>query len=170
MPVPEVRKGMTSVRFGTQHAAEDAGLVRKAIDGDEAAFSTLYERYARMIHGLLLARVPREDARLGRRRPEQVEALRASLQARLDDARRLRLLKDRWTIRQALYRDWQRSAGVQLLQLVRLEPVLLAIQSFEGPEPDVLMDSRRRLATKRSSNTSTTRRRNAAQLSRSVRS
>lgn len=94
----------------------------------------------------VLARVPREDEKLGHRRPEQVQALRVSLQARLDDARRLRLLKDRWTIRQALYRDWQRSAGVQLLQLVRLQPVLQAIQAFQGPEPDVLIDTRRRLA------------------------
>ena len=50
---------MTVARFEGQHAAEDAGLVRKAIAGEEAAFSTLYERYARMIHGILLARVPR---------------------------------------------------------------------------------------------------------------
>ena len=29
--------------------------------GDEAAFGRLYERYARVVHGLLLARVPRAD-------------------------------------------------------------------------------------------------------------
>ena len=59
MSQPEVRRRVTVTRFEQQHAAEDARLVRKAIDGDEGAFSTLYSRYARMIHGLLLARVPR---------------------------------------------------------------------------------------------------------------
>ena len=49
---------MTVTRFEGDHAAEDARLVRKSIDGDEGAFSALYERYARMIHGVLLARVP----------------------------------------------------------------------------------------------------------------
>ena len=56
---PEARARVTVTRFEPQHAAEDARLVRKAVGGDEAAFSTLYERYARMIHGVLLARVPR---------------------------------------------------------------------------------------------------------------
>lgn len=37
---------------------EDARLVRAARDGDRAAFGHLYRRYARMVHGLLLARVP----------------------------------------------------------------------------------------------------------------
>jgi len=47
--------------FPAGHADEDARLVRKAGEGDEAAFTRLYERYARVIHGLLLARVPRTD-------------------------------------------------------------------------------------------------------------
>jgi len=54
------REGPTTVpvtRFDAQHASEDADLVRRAITGDGAAFTTLYERYARMIHGLLLSRV-----------------------------------------------------------------------------------------------------------------
>jgi RNA polymerase sigma-70 factor (ECF subfamily) len=41
-------------------AAEDADIVLAvgaARDGDRAAFGRLYERYARMVHGILLARV-----------------------------------------------------------------------------------------------------------------
>jgi RNA polymerase sigma-70 factor, ECF subfamily len=38
--------------------SEDAMLVRAARGGDRAAFGRLYERYARMIHGVLLAKVP----------------------------------------------------------------------------------------------------------------
>src|SRR5205085_8681991 len=47
--------------FPDGHAAEDARLVREARDGDQGAFARLYERYARLIHGVLLARVPRGD-------------------------------------------------------------------------------------------------------------
>jgi RNA polymerase sigma-70 factor (ECF subfamily) len=37
---------------------EDATWVAAARDGDRAAFGQLYERYARMVHGVLLAKVP----------------------------------------------------------------------------------------------------------------
>src|SRR5215831_9119678 len=42
-------------------ASEDATWVAAARDGDRAAFGRLYERYARMVHGVLLARVPVGD-------------------------------------------------------------------------------------------------------------
>jgi RNA polymerase sigma-70 factor (ECF subfamily) len=38
--------------------SEDAILVRAAQAGDQAAFGRLYERYARLVHGVLLAKVP----------------------------------------------------------------------------------------------------------------
>jgi len=41
---------------------EDDGLVRAAAEGDRGAFGELYARYARMVHGILLARVPPGDA------------------------------------------------------------------------------------------------------------
>jgi len=52
---------MTSSRFTAAHAADDGHLARAAQEGDQSAFGQLYERYARVIHGLLLARVPRVD-------------------------------------------------------------------------------------------------------------
>ena len=39
----------------------EAGWVAAARDGDRVAFGRLYERFAPMVHGLLLARVPRSD-------------------------------------------------------------------------------------------------------------
>lgn len=50
-----------AARFTAEHAFEDARLVRRAQRGDEAAFASLYDRYARVVHGILLARVPRVD-------------------------------------------------------------------------------------------------------------
>lgn len=49
---------MTTTRFSPAHAAEDAELVSQARSGDESAFADLYRRYARVVHGLLLARIP----------------------------------------------------------------------------------------------------------------
>ena len=42
--------------------SEDDGLIRAAAAGDRAAFGELYVRYARLVHGILLARVPPAEA------------------------------------------------------------------------------------------------------------
>jgi RNA polymerase sigma-70 factor (ECF subfamily) len=42
--------------------SEDEGLIRRASEGDRGAFGELYVRYARMVHAILLARVPPGDA------------------------------------------------------------------------------------------------------------
>jgi hypothetical protein len=52
---------MTTTGFTPVHAAGGADLVRQARDGDEVTFADLYRRYARMVHGLLLARVPFDE-------------------------------------------------------------------------------------------------------------
>ena len=54
--------GRRPVREGSApEVSDDATLVCAARDGDRAAFGRLYERYARMVHGVLLAKVPRGD-------------------------------------------------------------------------------------------------------------
>lgn len=40
----------------------EGALVAAAAQGDRSAFGELYSRYARMVHGILLARVPPRDA------------------------------------------------------------------------------------------------------------
>jgi RNA polymerase sigma-70 factor, ECF subfamily len=51
--------GRRPVRDPLAHeVSDDAILVRAAQEGDRAAFGHLYERYARMVHGVLLAKVP----------------------------------------------------------------------------------------------------------------
>src|SRR5262245_5067033 len=42
--------------------SDDVRLVDAARQGSRAAFGDLYRRYARMIHGIVLARVSRSDA------------------------------------------------------------------------------------------------------------
>jgi RNA polymerase sigma-70 factor (ECF subfamily) len=43
------------------HAIETAALVHAAQGGDRAAFGVLYERFARLVHGVLLGGAQRED-------------------------------------------------------------------------------------------------------------
>lgn len=59
--VPVINDRTAVARFPEGHAAEDGELVRSAVGGDPAAFSRLYERYGRIVHGLLLARVGRDE-------------------------------------------------------------------------------------------------------------
>src|SRR3989442_5530992 len=44
--------------WGVTAPRDDDSLVSAARDGDRAAFGRLYDRYARMVHGILLSRVP----------------------------------------------------------------------------------------------------------------
>jgi len=44
-----------------QEPLDDSALVQAARQGDRAAFGGLYDRYARMVHGILLARVPLDE-------------------------------------------------------------------------------------------------------------
>ena len=46
---------------GLSDASDDTVLVSAARDGDRAAFGRLYDRYARLVHAILLARVPPGD-------------------------------------------------------------------------------------------------------------
>jgi hypothetical protein len=94
----------------------------------------------------VLEQLPREDDKLGRKRPDAVEALRLSVREQLDAARRLRLLRDQWTIRRSLYREYQRTIGAQLLQLVKSQPALESIRRLDGPAPRTVVGLRARLA------------------------
>src|SRR3954469_15349816 len=52
---------MMLVQAELRHDEDDA-LIAAAAQGDRGAFGELYSRYARMVHGILLARVPPADA------------------------------------------------------------------------------------------------------------
>jgi hypothetical protein len=94
----------------------------------------------------LLTRVPDEDSRLGKSRPQLVEALTTSLQGRLADARRLRLLRDQWTLRRPTYRQYHERVAPSVMQLARSAAALEAIRALEGPSPDRLVALRTQLS------------------------
>ncbi|MGH9346929.1 MAG: hypothetical protein ACRD26_06635 [Vicinamibacterales bacterium] len=84
------------------------------------------------------ARIAREDGKLGGRRPAVIQALNASVRAHLDDARKLRLLRDQWLLRRAAYRTYERDVSGNVLQLVKAQGALDAIKRLDGPSPSVL--------------------------------
>jgi RNA polymerase sigma-70 factor (ECF subfamily) len=53
---------MIPAMLAPNESTDDDGLIRAAAAGDRPAFGELYVRYARMVHGILLARVPPGDA------------------------------------------------------------------------------------------------------------
>jgi RNA polymerase sigma-70 factor (ECF subfamily) len=53
---------MIPAMMAPHESIDEDGLIRAAAAGDRPAFGELYVRYARMVHGILLARVPPGDA------------------------------------------------------------------------------------------------------------
>ena len=79
--VPVINERGTVTRFPAGQAAEDGELVRTARGGDPGAFTRLYERYGQVVHGLLLARVGRDEVE------DLVQDVFLTAWRRLDDLR-----------------------------------------------------------------------------------
>jgi hypothetical protein len=86
----------------------------------------------------LVASVLKADDRLGRRRPQTTAALLATLDARLDDARRLRLSRDAWGLRREALEAYQRRIRGALNRLHRSTAGLEQIRQLSGPSPEAL--------------------------------
>jgi hypothetical protein len=132
------RQIRAEIGFDKRYSDVSRRLIEQATRAAERADSRAVER--------VLARVPEEDRKLGGRRPQLIEALNASLQGALSDARQLRLLRDQWTLRRAAYSEYQRSVGSSLVLLSRSTPMLEAIRTLEGPRPDRLIALRTQLS------------------------
>ena len=79
-----------------------------------------------------------DDDRLGRRRPQTTAALLATLDARLDAARRLRLSRDAWGLRREALEAYQRRIRAAVNRLRRSTPGLEQIRQLSGPSPGAL--------------------------------
>jgi hypothetical protein len=134
----------------------EATKLRRLVEDQIDREVTIDQRYGRVTRDLLtratraaenaqirdvervLERIPKEDVRLGSQRPEIVQALTTSVQSQLANARQLRLLRDQWKSRQAVFREYQRSVGMDLVQLVKARTSLESIKKLDGPAPDRL--------------------------------
>ncbi len=86
----------------------------------------------------LVTTVLKADDRLGRRRPQTTAALLATLDGRLDAARRLRLARDAWAMRREGLTDYQRRMRPAIDRLRRSSAGLEQIRQLSGPPPDAL--------------------------------
>ena len=86
----------------------------------------------------VIARVLSSDVRLGARRPGEITSLLATLDLRLDEARRLRLARDAWSLRLELLREYKDAVRTPHGRLTRLRPSLTHIRELSGPDVPVL--------------------------------
>lgn len=92
----------------------------------------------------LRSRLMRQNAELRSRRPGEMAALLATVDAQLEAAARLRLAQDQWRLRVAGYQSYERAMGVPMKTLDHASPSLEDIRAMAGPTPQTL----RRLAAR----------------------
>lgn len=97
----------------------------------------------------LIKKVRAEDEKLGRSRPQEATALLASLDAKLDATRRLRLARDAWSLRLGAIRDYRSRTSFTFDQLRRAKEPLEDIRELAGPSPNTLNRLARRVASGR---------------------
>jgi hypothetical protein len=121
----------------------EAELAMRAEQRVNAAYRSLTSRVksladyrARMadVRGLerLLQSLPHRDAALGGKRPEVVMSLAAIVEERLDAARRLQLVRDRWALRAPDFQRYQLDIAAPLAIFARLKPTLEDIKALSG--------------------------------------
>jgi len=84
------------------------------------------------------AGVLKNDTALGGKRPTEMAALLAALDADAATARQLRLSRDQWQLRQPEYRSYRRAVQPALRELQRAAPPLEDIRQQAGPAPGAL--------------------------------
>ncbi|WP_396624566.1 hypothetical protein [Luteitalea sp.] len=100
------------------------------------------------VRGLMAVRqdVITRDARLDHRRPAEVASLLATLDARLESARRHRLLIERWQERRPALEAYVTTVTRHLGATAPLPRALEDIKALSGPGPDLLSQAEAQLA------------------------
>ena len=86
----------------------------------------------------VFASIRANDARLGGLRPDVVASMTAAVEARLDEARRLRLARDSWALRAPELRAYREKLTTSLTRLQRMVPLLEDIKALAGSGPTAL--------------------------------
>jgi hypothetical protein len=86
----------------------------------------------------LRAQALKDDAALGRKRPDAMATVLAALDADAETARRLRLARDQWQLRQPEFRSYRRAVQPALRELQRAAVPLEDIRQQAGPAPSTL--------------------------------
>jgi hypothetical protein len=86
----------------------------------------------------LVDRIHRQDQVLGGQRPDAVAALLSAVDAQLDAARRLRLARDRWTLRAPFFSQYRIAIKIPMDRFAGLKPSLEDIKALAGTSPATL--------------------------------
>ena len=130
----------------TRLEAEMAMRAEQRIDQSYRSLSTALLAQANRratiadVRGLeaLLRSIPQRDHALGGRRPETVSSLVATIQDKLDAARRLQLARDRWAMRSAAFDHYRLDIARPLYLFRQLQPALENIKALSGSTPSSL--------------------------------
>jgi hypothetical protein len=87
----------------------------------------------------LIARIDREDALLGRKRPDAMKSLMAAVEEKLDVARRLQLARDRWALLAPAYDRYHAEIARPIDLFLAIKPSLDNIKTLAGSTPASLM-------------------------------
>jgi hypothetical protein len=94
----------------------------------------------------LVERLRRDDAALGRQRPDAINGAIAALEAQLDVARKLRLARDHWALRAPVLRQYGERMTTPLDILRSLEEPLQDIRELAGSTEAALAVIERQVA------------------------
>jgi hypothetical protein len=141
----------------TRAQVHDAIADEMRTDGDYAslvtsALASAARQVARAdVRGLteLREQARQRDERLGRKRPEQMQALLATLDQRLDAARRVRLARDQWVVKSEQFRVYQKAMKPSMKLLTNTVAVLNDIRALAGPSMQTLTRVEGRLESQR---------------------
>jgi hypothetical protein len=127
-----------SVRKRAESAAAQEGLVERRYSAISASTLKRASQAAaradvRSVEAVI-ASVRRRDAQLGRKRPEEINALLVQVQISLDAARQLRLVRDRWKERVGSYRAYLKAIAPVVETLARAQRDLDNIKRLAGSE------------------------------------
>jgi hypothetical protein len=92
-----------------------------------------------------IAAVRKRDAKLGGRRPDEITAVLAALEERLDAARRYRLALDQWAAKEEALHAYHDAVRKPFEELGRARPVLDDIRTLAGPDRPRLASFRKRI-------------------------
>ena len=142
----------------TREEVETALRAERKIDADYRALTdstiAIVNRRAQAadVRGVerLLNRVQLRDRELGGQRPEAVAALVATIEAKLDATRRLRLARDRWELRLPVLVEYGAAIRAPIALFIQMKPSLEDIKALAGSSPAslrLLSDGAARLTT-----------------------
>lgn len=95
----------------------------------------------------LIQRVLVTDDRLGRRRAHETSALLATLDTRLEAARRLRLARDAWKLRRTVLERYRTRVNAAIDQFIRSRRSVEAVRELAGPSLRALASLQTRMRT-----------------------